>query len=237
MPTLKDQFVVTLFASHTYKVLYKNWGTLNPRQRADSVFKSVTTALKPCGVPLPGLELKTGMSGCGAFDFKPWKLQVNPGPFNNNTINKNVFIEIASTFYHETRHCEQWWHMARYAAMVQTSFIQLANDLGISAIVAGQAMNVKMKHNDQMLALVKTWYDSVYGSGANRRDVVLHVSNLNRTGNDHVMHGFRNGAFQQYAGSLAEEKDAWAVEKLMADQLKLLIPAPPRPTTRAPRYV
>jgi len=47
MPTLKDKFVVKLFASHTYKVLYKRWGSLNPNQRANSAFQSVTTALKP----------------------------------------------------------------------------------------------------------------------------------------------------------------------------------------------
>ncbi len=170
---------------------------------------------------MPRTGRGAGLGPNGEFDFTPWKLATNPKPFKLNPISKNDFIAAASTIYHEARHCEQWWHMARYAAMVEKSFLNLAKQLGISTIVAGLAWKKKMKQNDQMRALAKTWYDSVYASGSNKREVVLVKSGLKQTGNNHLMYGFRNGAYTAYAGNLPEEKDAFAVQKLVVDYMKL----------------
>jgi hypothetical protein len=223
MPTLKDTSTANQFASHTYKVLYKNWEDLDSQERAESIEKSLLAALKPCGVPPPGFELKSGMSDLGVFHSKPWKIQINSKHFGKKKIKKDEFIEIASTFYHETRHCEQAWHIARFDAMVQNSFVNMSANLSIPVTVAQKAVSKKMKHNDAMLKLATLWHESIYGSGKAKRELTLQRSNLRQNGSDRMMHGFRLGAWNQYSGSLPEEKDAWTVEKLVVNQLKTLI--------------
>lgn len=38
------------------------------------------------------------------------------------------FVHIAEIMYHEARHCEQWWHMARYVASNARSATYLARE-------------------------------------------------------------------------------------------------------------
>jgi hypothetical protein len=122
--------------------------------------------------------------------------------------------------------------------MTEKSFINMANSLGISTVAAGVAFTKKMNPRyDPMRNLAEIWYKSIYGSHGNQRGVVLHVLKLRQTGNAQTMHGFRDGAFQNYSGNLPEEKDAFAVEKLVADRLINTLPAPPLPSRagRAPK--
>ena len=84
------------------------------------------------------------------------------------------------------------------------------SDLHLTYSVARQAKIRKMDIRfDGMRDNAKTWHGSIYGGGSGYRDLVYARTGLNRSHSHGVdMSGFHDGAWNSYAGTLPEEKDA-----------------------------
>jgi hypothetical protein len=140
---------------------------------------------------------------------------VVPSYFQRDTApDRRGFLEAAKTIYHEARHCEQWYHMARYASLGGSKVTPdtVANDTGVPAAVAVQAFGRKMMGGDPMLTLTKGWYDSVYKRSG--REIDLQAVGLKSTGNS-LLSDFHRRVHKRYANHLPEEKDAWDCERLL----------------------
>ena len=234
MATMTDLSAVRTFVNACVRNIDGPWGNLVATIRVRNMHRAVLTAITPCNVPPPGLAMRGSLEGGALFDFSRWRIEVDPNSFGSDIKpDRDTIIELACTFYHETRHCEQWFHMARYAAVGhQMTAAKLARHMGgIPANVATAALRRPMRLGDPMLNLTKGWYKSVYGSGATQRDVTLGGLTLRRRGPAALMHAFRDGFFQNYQGGLAEEVDAWAIEQLVAQEY----PRPRRPAPPPPR--
>ena len=217
MPTLSDPGIVNQFTGDCRNNVFHHWNTLVVTRRAALVHQAACRALSTCGIPNPTLQLLGSLNGGGLFDFSTWQLKVDPNSFDGaQPPARAAFVENICTIYHEARHCEQWFHMARYAAVGHgVTAATLAASLSIPVTVANTALTRKMGLADPLLALTKGWHESVYGGQSAFREIALARVGLRRAGHDRLMHAFRNGAHQNYSGNLPEEADAWGIERLV----------------------
>jgi hypothetical protein len=224
MPTMTDNAILVQFANACKANVHQKWSTFaNGDQRAQKIFDITTIVLTICQVPNPTLKLDTNLGGAsGLFDFANWQLKIDPNGFGQLAVpDKDAFLTLVTLIYHEARHCDQWFQMARYAAVGHKMTVQeLATSLFIPLPIAQQAFARKMTLADQRLKETQKWYESVYGSKSGFRELTLHNLNLRRVNAGNLMNNFHAGAHARYSGDLAEEKDAWAIQDLVAAHYK-----------------
>ncbi len=224
MPTMTDNGIIVQFANACKASVHQQWSTFSSgQQRVQKLFDINLLILDICQVPRPTLEVNTNLGlASGLFDCTSWKLKINPNGFGQAGVpDKDAFLTLITLIYHESRHCEQWFHMARYAAVGhQVTAQKLATSLFIPLNIATIALSRKMGLNDPMLALTKEWYESVYGSKSGFREINLHGLMLRRNGDGQLMNEFRSGFHSRYQGILPEEKDAWGIQDLVAAHYK-----------------
>jgi len=217
---MTDIGVIVQFANACKANVHQNWSTfVSGQQRAQKLYDFTSLVLDICKVPRPTLQLEANLGGAsGAFDFANWRLKINPNGFGQVAIpDKDAFLTLVTLIYHEARHCEQWFQMARYSAVGhQMTADKLASALFIPQNIASIALTSKMGLNDPMLAMTKEWYESVYGSKSGFRDINLRGLMLRRVGAGQEMNAFRNGFHSRYKGNLPEEIDAWAIQEMVA---------------------
>lgn len=220
MATMTDSALLVQFANACKAQVHVPWASFaTPAARAHKVYEITCTVLDVCRVPRPTLELTNALGGAsGEFDFSAWKLRIDPNGFQQVAVpTKDEFLDLITLIFHEARHCEQWFHMARYAAVGhQVTAAKLAADLFIPQNIATLAVTRKMGVNDPLLKLTKGWYESVYGAKSGFREINLGGLMLRRRGDNALLNQFRNGFHSRYSGSLPEEKDAWAIQDLVA---------------------
>ena len=220
MPTMTDNAAIVQFANACKATVHQKWSTFaSGQQRAQKLYENTMLVLDICNVPRPTLQLDANLGGAsGLFDFPRWRLKIDPNGFGQAPVpDKDAFLTLVTLIYHEARHCEQWYHMARYAAVGhQMTAQQLAASLFIPQNIAATAMTRKMGLNDPMLALTKGWYESVYGGKSGFRAINLQGLMLRRTGGAREMNAFRSGFHSRYKGNLPEEVDAWAIQDSVA---------------------
>jgi hypothetical protein len=220
MPTMTDTAVLVQYANACKANIHLKWGTFATGQlRATKIFDITAIVLDICQVPKPTLKMDPNLGGAsGLFDFQNWQLKIDPNGFGQlTTPSKDEFLTLVTLIYHEARHCDQWFQMARYAAVGhQMTAQKLADSLFIPLNIAQIAFTRKMGLQDPRLKQTNEWYESVYGSKSGFRGMTLHNLNLRRVNAGPIMNDFRAGAHARYSGDLAEEKDAWAIQDLVS---------------------
>src|SRR5262249_38589707 len=108
----------------------------------------------------------------GHLDFEDWAVTLNEDKLTPGTIDPTKLGELTNTAYHEARHGEQWYQMARHLAEGGTPPSKIAQELDIPQAVAEQAAK-EPKMSPQQAADAAKYYDSVYGQGAAHRNQVL----------------------------------------------------------------
>jgi uncharacterized Zn-binding protein involved in type VI secretion len=157
------------------KKLKKDWKTLTAAQRKDQMEKLINDQLAKSGVPKvpvvndPNLDKDTD----GQFDFPTGNMDLNPNQTSSNDLTDAQAKDLGDTLYHESRHAEQWFLMARSEAAKGKKAEQIAHDLGIPLDNAKAAVANPLPDNDPMKNCAEAMYDSVYGKDSAHRDKVL----------------------------------------------------------------
>jgi hypothetical protein len=226
-PTMTDDQLVTRFTTHVKACFKNHWNPHDAVATGTRLLDGIVAVHRACGIPDIRAEIKSLPPGYnGFFDFSTWSIQVSDTKFSQynmtyvdppaNTKPHPYFVNIAETLYHEGRHCEQWWHMARYAAH-GASPSDVSQRLSIPIAVATEAAKKPMKHNDPMIKKTEEWFNSVYGDG--RRGIVLSALALKRAAHPSpkITPSEQGGGeiYDQYQGNLAEEIDAWGIQNLV----------------------
>ena len=168
-----------------------DWAKLNPSQRLTRLGTALNSQLKAAGVPPVRFAASALGGASGQFDFTTNTMQIASALLRGRTISPAAFRDLADTVYHEGRHAEQWFGMAR----VDLARGHDGSALGmrpavIAAARAAPALNLRSEHGRFLGAM----YASVYGSGsANRNAVLANITAAN---------------YEQYR-ALPEEADAW----------------------------
>ena len=202
----------------------REWKTLTAQQRADKLVKYVNAELKKTHAPeIKGMVLTPGGAfGNATFDFQTWNITLDDAGLDQDLTDDQIG-ELGDAIYHESRHSEQWFRMARLKAGEGLDNGQIATNMFIPADIAQAAVDRPLKplskttrmlrrrhfveRQDAKLQEAKDWHKSVYGADSAHRNQVL--SDINN----------RYGDYR----ALSEEVDAWAVGGAAGQKIKDLL--------------
>ncbi len=216
--TMTDDDMVTVYTD-AVKALWASWDTKTQQQRGQGMIDAASAVHRACGIPPTTPDVKVLPPGyLGFFNFPTWSIQLSETLFNfsKSPANYARLKDLAETVYHEARHCEQWFQMARYFALGRTED-DIRNTLGIgSAHVCREAKRRQITADDKMQPLAEAWFGSVYGGSG--RDITLTALALRKPvvvaeGVD--VSSFHRAIHAVYSGSLPEEVDAWGIQQLV----------------------
>ena len=218
--TMTDDAQVTSFTD-AVKLLWTqaSWNGKTKRQRGEALIAAVAAVHTSCNIPNVGPDVKTLPPGYhGFFDFSTWKIQLSEDIFDFAFApgNKAKLVNVAETVYHEARHCEQWFHMARYFALGKSA-VDVAAYIGIPQVIADAAKLRQMTSDDKIHDKTEQWYESVYGTAD--RGITLGALALKRQAATVDMSDFHSRTYSAYSGGLPEEEDAWGIQLLVRAKL------------------
>lgn len=181
----------------------KDWDKMTPDQRRAALATAANRQLGKSGVPPVGINSVPFAQATrrGELNFQTWSLDINSSLLGRSTLTSAEARGLANTVYHESRHAEQWFSMARVqAAAPGASAGQLAAATGMPPSVVTSAMRSPLRLNESPQAVFGAAMNrSVYGADGNyRNDVLRRLSSSSRT----------QTTYDQYR-ALPEEADAW----------------------------
>lgn len=148
--------------------VFDDWTKLkDAKGRALALVKKVNHELADIGVPAVN-ETVTKLSGGadGEFDAENWIMLIDKENFSKQTIDDQQAAEMADTIYHEARHAEQSFQMARLEAARGKSAKDIADEMSIPARIAQAAKDKPLRLGTPEAVEASGWFDETYGSGA-----------------------------------------------------------------------
>lgn len=136
---------------------------------------AVNERLTSVGVPYVSFVLDAAKAGgsLARFIFQDWVVALDPPRFDPAAADwatPEQQAALLGTVYHESRHSEQWYRMARYLAGLGYTADQIhAAPYGMATIAAQAAADYPILESSQEATEAAAWYESVYGSGAAHR--------------------------------------------------------------------
>jgi hypothetical protein len=200
-PTNRSEFCAE------FKALVATWPTMTPVQRQAALQALINRQLAKSGLPTVGINpAALEATLFGQLDFQNWNMNLNNNLLNKDSLDSSQARDLANTVYHEARHAEQWYAIARCRASEPGMTAQkLASDLGVPQRVAAQAMANPLTGDGPRRIFGETMDRSVYGSQGAHRDKVL---------GDLAGTSPRPYTYEQYR-ALPEEVDAWRTEEAL----------------------
>lgn len=176
------------------------WGDENscmaPEDRAAALIGAVNEQLSAVGVPMVGWDFKAAAGNQAQFHKATWEIWLEAAAFAMevaDTADTAAQAGLVDTVYHEARHAEQWFRMARERIGLGATVEQATEHGDIPEWVVQWAALAPITQCDYSQYEAEQWYQSVYGSGSAHREHVL-------TDPDAPYEDYRN---------LPEEADAW----------------------------
>ena len=174
--------------------LQNDWPSLTPAERRQRLESIMNKQLGKSGMPNQSVVGSASHApGNAQYDFTSGTLEVSQAQLNSPTLSGNSARQLANATWHEGRHAEQWWHMARQQAGNGQSAAQIASGMSIPNSMANAAAANPLTGTSPQSNLASASWDSVYGARGNYRNQVL--NNI-------------QPRYSEYR-ALPEEQDAW----------------------------
>ena len=141
--------------------------------RGQRLGDAANAELTSAQVPATTVQVKPLPTNDGEFGFQGWTLDLNEHLFNRPTIVAPLVANAADIVYHEARHCEQWFRMARLEAGRGKAAAEIASALFIPVRIATAAVAAPLAADSAEGREAQGWYDSVYGANAAARNTTL----------------------------------------------------------------
>jgi hypothetical protein len=128
-----------------------DWEELTPKQRVDGLLDPANAALEALGVP--PLEASSQMPGMGdptgaGFAKGGWTMSYGD-EFSDFELDHKKFARAAGTIYHEARHAEQYFRVARKLAAEGKTAKDIERILLVSGRIAQEAVKVPLSEKQQ----------------------------------------------------------------------------------------
>ena len=154
----------------------KIWHTQPQMSIRDFVFSLmnlIANELDGKGIPPCGWTLDNSLGHDGEFDQKRWHMLINPDNFSQNTtpqvvkdLTKDEIQSVVGTLYHEARHADQDFLVARMLAGKGHNAPEIAAKMNIPVTIADEAIPqklVKSSANKDQVAHAETMFEVMYG--------------------------------------------------------------------------
>jgi hypothetical protein len=152
------------------------WTLMTREMRAAKLIEIVNERLAAAKIPtLKGFKW-SGTAGA-FFDYTDWKIALNEGALKAFVHTDEDFAKLVETAYHEARHGEQWFEMARYRATTMQPFenpTMLAQEMHIPQDIFDAAAKQPMTFGSAEFQRASDLYKGIYSiAGRATRDKVL----------------------------------------------------------------
>ncbi len=168
---LRDQPEVDRYVAGAESVI-ADWTKLTPEERAAKLVEAVNKDLQGDGVPQVAHEFAP-IRNLGEFRFATWTLQLGRDAFAQAAPSAAERSDAAATVYHESRHAQQWFMMARMLAGKRHKAAGIAAEMQIPRRIADAAVADPLPKGSMEALEAEGWWDSVFGAGSAHRDSLL----------------------------------------------------------------
>ncbi len=202
--------------------LKPKWKGLDANSRAEALGKAANARLKDASVEKCSINVKAFSGGTnGQFDFTTWTIDINQKLVSKDDVTDAELSDVADTMYHEARHAEQWFRIARWlAGTKKMTAAEISADMSIPEAVAKKACASGLKESSktgkkfmgkaaiaeeaQMLSEAAAWHQNIYGTGGTERNDTL--NNLDPTGS--AYRGAKKDYDDNYTNAVKANHDA-----------------------------
>jgi hypothetical protein len=112
----------------------------------------------------------------GRFDWEPWLIELNDATFNKPELDDAKKSEVANTVYHEARHAEQLFNIARLMAGQTKKKKMTAAEIAAATKIKMDVVNAAMKDpiaaKDPEAAKADANKESIFGAKSAERDAI-----------------------------------------------------------------
>jgi hypothetical protein len=222
------------------KGMESEWAKLSTEERANKMVALANKALATVNVP--AIAVKIGaLKGRGLFDNTSWTMGVDQTIISKDSLTVNEMGKLADTFYHEARHAEQYFRVARWMAGEGKSAGYIARELAIPGRIAKAAWNDPLdpihpleelleinKDRAKDIAEAKAWAKSLGRAGTRKYKKIIKELHDSEKALEAATAAYRQSATKENKEklkearetykkkfktyrNLVEEKDAWKV--------------------------
>lgn len=146
----------------------KPWG-MPEHQRAGMFAEPVNVRLRGDGLPPIKDVVTTSAVEFMDFDAKTWTIRMNPKLVAGEAISTKHFNDMVEIAYHEARHCEQTFHIARWRKMQIANGRLPREEFAFEIPPDIDAAATPMRAGDPLEAQAKKWWESFYGTKSLKR--------------------------------------------------------------------
>ncbi|MGV8838211.1 hypothetical protein, partial [Cellvibrio sp.] len=165
------------------KTLETEWGDKSSEQRAETMLLAVNKSLTQTGAPAITYSfVDLDEDSYGSFSESKWNMELNRALFTKDTVDSETMAQVADTVFHEARHAEQFFRIARLLAGMgfdvgeiqrRMSMKGAPANAGMIAVALSTPMVISEDGLDTEVMETLHWYQSLYGAKANDRIKVI----------------------------------------------------------------
>jgi hypothetical protein len=156
------------------RTLKANWVKLaTPEARSKLLTDAALAELKTLKVPEYAVSVEDLGNDSGRFSFRVWTMRIGKAPFSGPLPSDAALADLADTVFHESRHCEQWFRMARLRAGAGKTSAEIATETKLQPRIADEAFKLPLSAAGDELTEAEGWWKSVYGADAAARNKTL----------------------------------------------------------------
>jgi uncharacterized Zn-binding protein involved in type VI secretion len=158
------------------KQVQADWPKLTPDERKEALTKLANQQLSKGGAPPVELVRDNDLIGTttmGFMDPSTGNITINPDLMNSASMSNSQASDLGDTIYHETRHSEQLYLVARSLAGEGETASEINQKFGIPNSFSSTGAKHPMKHDDPLKPCAQKIFDSLYGKNSAHRENVL----------------------------------------------------------------
>lgn len=188
--------------------IVRNWAAMTPKQRRRALQNAINKQLSKSGLPTQAVRGSAAHApGNAQYVFNKGVLEVSQQQLDAASLTSQEAKQLANAVYHEGRHAEQWFLMARQEAAQGVNAGQIGSSMGVPQTFANAAeANPLGAAASAEQNLASSCQQSVYGpnSPAFQYSNNVYRNNVLSPASMNTQEGY-----DKYR-ALVEEQDAWA---------------------------
>lgn len=196
--------------------LREQWPKMTSDARKTALQDIVNNVARKENFPAPTIQVDSSLDQGrnGELRFQTWSIAINPALTNKPVLTDGELAALSDTIYHETRHAEQWWLIARRDAADGLTMPQIVRQRGIHFPVVQAALKVPLDKKSPLRPCADAMYDSVYGKNGASRNATLKALSVDRAAIDAA--AAKCAASQKAYDALAKNPAAKPADKAAA---------------------
>jgi len=206
--------------------LWKTQPKMTLKDFTSSMMNIILQEFKTHNVPLCKVTIKSGLGFDGKFEQKPWEILINPDNFSAtpgakvlDDLDKDEVESVVGTFYHEARHADQDFLVARMLAGKGKKASEINAKTQIPVWVADEAVKQKLTKTSpdiDQLPHAEVLFDTMYGEHKELLAFIIDLSDTLQTVKNEALavDAKSLSSVVTKSGSLVKKLEAWSTSTL-----------------------